>query len=565
MAIATSDLSFGVEFECLLPHAAFADGRLSRGNYSRGNSVQALNPSRFRNGYRHGVLAGKWVAKSDSSIQAADGYTACEIVSPVLCGPKGLGNVVAALTWLRAQGGRVNASCGTHVHVGWKPSNGSDDYFPLKNLGHLVNLSAKWEEALYSQTGSPRRKAGSYSRAINGSTNHMKVADVLRKPAALSQILAEIRTIGINDFRMRSLNLTPILRILGGSTDGKPTVEFRSFAGTLNTQKAIGHICFSLALVELALASKYKPTWSPRQLRSENDRYRRGGPGESALYRAFRRFQWVPSNADRMVGWMDPEDCRLSEALAVSVPGEITRQTVMHKLTQMARKFDGGQEESEAPSSSARVETMDEARARIHIEGHPARPVPAPAPAPAPAPEYAGFVVESYSGERPVPHSVTVALSGLDTSERVVYTYDAARDSYHCLNSIQAIAGRNVNLRIEREAMIRWIDSTRHVPLAYSTSRTETTELTALTVEYHSDGQNPDRVILRTPEDYSFTYLRDIETRTYRRQEQQSLDGAFRPLSIPPDYITEQAMRQVFDRYRAARGLAPAVGPIFRG
>ena len=61
--------------------------------------------------YSHAVTAG-WKIVSDASV-----YGGWEAVSPVLSGIEGLREVTKVMDAIRAMGGKVNSSCGFHVHV----------------------------------------------------------------------------------------------------------------------------------------------------------------------------------------------------------------------------------------------------------------------------------------------------------------------------------------------------------------------------------------------------------------------------------------------------------------
>jgi len=69
----------------------------------------------------------------------------------VLRGDEGLAQVVEALEALEAKGHRVNATCGVHVHIGWKPT------WDVPALARLVTIVAHLEKGLYAITGTNRR------------------------------------------------------------------------------------------------------------------------------------------------------------------------------------------------------------------------------------------------------------------------------------------------------------------------------------------------------------------------------------------------------------------------
>src|SRR5262249_45750754 len=111
-------------------------------------------------------------------------------------------------------------------------------------LKRLVNLVANFEKALFAATGTRSREQGSFCRSVQQDDRYQTVFRFAH--AALPQ--------RINN-RYHVLNLTNLLH------HGKPTVEFRVFAGTTNAVKALGYIRLCLALVEKALALKKLPKW----------------------------------------------------------------------------------------------------------------------------------------------------------------------------------------------------------------------------------------------------------------------------------------------------------------
>ena len=101
-----SEMTFGIEIETAAPESALQNDALRIGSYHYGIQVPYLPEG--------------WKAERDGSIRSTDGGHACEIVSPVLRGAEGLAQVAEVVRTLEAKGHRVNASCGVHVHVGWK-------------------------------------------------------------------------------------------------------------------------------------------------------------------------------------------------------------------------------------------------------------------------------------------------------------------------------------------------------------------------------------------------------------------------------------------------------------
>jgi hypothetical protein len=242
-----NDLTFGVELEVALPV-----GTCPVGGYHNGIQIPQLPPG--------------WKAERDCSIQAGPGHMAAEIVSPVLQGADGLRQLKAACDWLHGAGAKVNRSTGFHVHVGFR----RDDKYALRRL---VSLVANFEKALFAATGTHSREEGTYCRPVQ---NDARYQQAFRDATAGAAHLP----------RYHILNLTNLLGY------GKPTVEFRVFAGTTNAVKALGYVRLCLAIVEKALALRKLPKWVAKTP-VETSPIHRSGEGQTALTRLFYGLGWT--------------------------------------------------------------------------------------------------------------------------------------------------------------------------------------------------------------------------------------------------------------------------------
>lgn len=266
---------FGIEFETTLP----------------ANDTTNIGP--YHNGYAVPYLPEGWKAERDGSIHTTNGRRACEFVSPKLVGAEGLMQVAGVLETLRARGAQVNASCGVHVTLTW---NGD-----AAALARLIALVGNYEKALYASTGTKNRERGNYTRPIKGYGN----AGAARAAAMGS--------------RYHLLNLTHLAQ-------GKNRIEFRVFAGTLNTTKVFGHILMCLALVDLAVSSKRQVSWD-YQCAGGTPAWARSGVGQTELARLFYRLGWIKGHTPK--------------AYAAELVGETTMKSVKKKLMEMAKKYDG--------------------------------------------------------------------------------------------------------------------------------------------------------------------------------------------------------------------------------
>jgi len=245
-----NEITFGVELETIVPVGAVAVG-----TYRRGNAIP---------GFPTG-----WAAHSDSSIRSRAGYVGCEFVSPILRGADGVRQVLAVVAKIRELGGRVNVSCGLHVHVGFS----GDD----KAMKRLVTLVANFEKAIYASTGTKSREQGHWAASVQSHGDAQSAQN-----AASHQ-------------RYHLLNLTNIARGV------RPAVEFRAFAGTLNETKIVGHIQMCLGIVQRAIEAK-RVTAFVAKTPEETSPIKRGGEGQTALNRLCYQLGWTKGRSKKVFG-----------------------------------------------------------------------------------------------------------------------------------------------------------------------------------------------------------------------------------------------------------------------
>lgn len=241
--------TFGVELETLLP-SSYADS-IDIGDYHCGEPV--YEAPRFNRR--------RWLVEHDSSIRSRSyERQGAEFVSPILVGNEGVENALEFAEWLRSIGARVNNSCGLHIHIGIDSVLGrnASSATMVAFLTKVAHLSYRWQDSLYAQTGT-RRDRNHYCQRINDSSGWvMSVQNEQRKP--------------MNDKCRHDTTLNSLQRYAPvnlQNMNGKGTIEFRAFAGTLNKQKLLHHLWSVFAIIHNAKRNLRQDTyrWSQKSLR----------------------------------------------------------------------------------------------------------------------------------------------------------------------------------------------------------------------------------------------------------------------------------------------------------
>lgn len=270
-----NEITFGVEIETTVPA-----GTVQVGPHGYGLPIPQL-PG--------------WKADADPSIRTTPGtrgHVACEFVSPVYKGAEGLKQLLADLAVIKGFGAAVNSSCGLHVHVGFDKADAAA-------VEKLVTLVSNFEKAIYASTGTKSRETGRWCNGVN----RYGSAERAVQNAAFS--------------RYHVLNL---------STGGKPTVEFRAFAATLNADKITGHVLMCVGLVERALKAKKATDWTAKQPK-ESSPIHRNGEGQTALTRLFYQLGWTKGRQPHAHGDLTSE-------------GTPDLPRVKKELMRLAKKYD---------------------------------------------------------------------------------------------------------------------------------------------------------------------------------------------------------------------------------
>ena len=184
-----------------------------------------------------------WKVMSDASIHeenSSGGYAnpnyRCEFVTPI-CKYEDIETIQEIVRAIRQAGGRVNDSCGLHVHI---DASGHT----AKSLRNLANIMASKETLLFKALEvNPER----YNKWCKKVDNNMLTKLDSRKPKTLE----EVKRIWYNgdcnrsythydNSRYHALNLHAVWQ--------KGTVEFRMFNSTLHAGKVKAYIQLCLAI-----------------------------------------------------------------------------------------------------------------------------------------------------------------------------------------------------------------------------------------------------------------------------------------------------------------------------
>lgn len=202
--------SFGIEIECFGPTMEQA-----------AEAIRATGIEIEVEGYNHHTRP-VWKIVPDSSV--ANGF---EVVSPILSGNDGLGQVKKVATALVGAGAKVDRRCGFHVHVDARDLTGAD-------LVNCVRRYAAHESVIDSYMPEARRAGNNnFCRSMSGILRYFENPTTTEAPRAVAGRVSE---------RYYKFNLCAFLR--------HGTVEFRQHSGTVDYRKMLNWIAFCLHFVE---------------------------------------------------------------------------------------------------------------------------------------------------------------------------------------------------------------------------------------------------------------------------------------------------------------------------
>lgn len=225
--ITAKDLTYGIEIECgITPTSTLRVGGRRAGLATTELPMFCGQP---------------WKAEHDGSVSVGN-LQPVEFVSPVLQGASGLDNIREVCTKIARMGGKVNETCGLHVHVAF-PTDSIDA------MRRLTRLFSRVEAGIFASTGTPARRANFYCKPIKESAKSIRWAGLSIASESQKNDVRYSRNSLLSD-RYHALNFQNLL------TSRQNTVEFRAFSGSLSPRKIAAWIKICLTLVEMALDGK---------------------------------------------------------------------------------------------------------------------------------------------------------------------------------------------------------------------------------------------------------------------------------------------------------------------
>lgn len=304
---------WGIELETQVPTAS----ELTVGGY-HGNTV--VTTAKDTTGARLDAPVAptnpsrRWRADRDGSIQCDSGYMPCEFVSPRLSGPQDLNYALDFMRWMKAIGAKVNKSCGCHITVGLHPILGPGASEPVtvnRYIRKLVRATNYHRLALFGSTGRgrhlPNPNGVHYCAPLP--PNSGDVTNALRNETNNVKRLQEFGSLGRGMLNLQKL------------TSAQPCVEFRLFAGTVNTLKVAHHVACVLGIMHRTATMQKPITFCTRN------------PHETAPAALLHLWQWL--------GWIQGDARSTAYGLIFEDGQRDFHHSAMRTGYAMALKFEG--------------------------------------------------------------------------------------------------------------------------------------------------------------------------------------------------------------------------------
>lgn len=186
-----------------------------------------------------------WKAVYDASVRDYSTGRSCEVVSPILTWSDmdTLQNIVRAL---RAAGGRVNDTCGMHVHV-----DGAAFKAEPAKVRNLMALAYRWEPVAVNIARVLQNRATYCATLDTALVDRFRALRPRSLDAVAGAWYGQGQTQGSGHYdssRYRWINVHALF--------DKGTIEFRLFNGTLHAGHVKANVLFALGMAAFALFSR---------------------------------------------------------------------------------------------------------------------------------------------------------------------------------------------------------------------------------------------------------------------------------------------------------------------
>lgn len=201
-----SDFTFGVELELIAP--------VDRHTMAR--RIADLH-----------VTTNRWDVRYDGSLNGGglQGFETMEVVSPILQGQEGLIALKQVMDLIRSLGGKVNSSCGLHVHIGVR---GMAVGRVKKIAIAFLNAEHHFDSLVPTSRRSNRYCMSNLNRF--GSHDRERLTNATSISGIANALNGGNSTQHYNSFRYYKLNFQSFVH--------HGTIEFRQHAGSVESDKA---------------------------------------------------------------------------------------------------------------------------------------------------------------------------------------------------------------------------------------------------------------------------------------------------------------------------------------
>ncbi|MDD3297130.1 MAG: amidoligase family protein [Candidatus Omnitrophica bacterium] len=239
------EITFGVEIECYIPRkVSRADVFTKAGIRNRGGSS-----------YKY------WTTHSDCSLSTYGGsrdspFYGTEFVSPVLSGKEGLAEVSRMLNAIKAVGGKVDTTCGLHVHTGYRPY--FTEWKPLRRsvknklINNLIDWATEFDQS-FMLIIARNRWTENYCNRFEDYCER----DAPNLKRSYRKKFSDVENTVRGASHGANVNFTGFLY-----EDYKPTIEIRMLEGTLDADKVEAWIWLCQKFIHKAFTAENK--WATR-------------------------------------------------------------------------------------------------------------------------------------------------------------------------------------------------------------------------------------------------------------------------------------------------------------